>query len=227
VTDARALVLELFPDARWALVTGSVVTAHRTSGSDLDIVVMLEEGDHRTPHRDSRRFRGWPVELFVHDGQTLDCYLAKDLDRRQPSMHRMIASGIAVVGDPSPWPARCAETLHAGPPPLTVSRRDRLRYGFTDMLDDLVHATDADERRVIAAAVWTAVAENALTLAGHWTGGGKWLLRELRDLDERFARRWLDAHGHPDRIAALAREVLDLHGGPLFDGYHVAGERPA
>jgi len=225
VIDARDLVHDLFPDARWALVTGSVVTAHRTAGSDLDVVVVLEENDPRAPHRDSRRFRGWPVELFVHDGQTLAHYLAKDLARRQPCMQRMVADGIPVIGDPGPWPQRCAQALAAGPPPLTAAERESLRYGLTDMLDDLVHATDPAERTVIAAATWTSVAERALALAEHWTGGGKWLLRELRDLDEEFTRRWLDAHGHPERIAALVRQVLDLHGGPLFEGYRVTGER--
>jgi hypothetical protein len=41
VKDARALVEERFPQARWAVLAGSVITAHRTAGSDLDIVVLL------------------------------------------------------------------------------------------------------------------------------------------------------------------------------------------
>jgi hypothetical protein len=226
VIDARDLVRDLFPEARWAVVTGSVVTGRRTPGSDLDIVVFLEDDDLRTPHRDSRRHRDWPVELFVHDGQTLSHYLAKDLAARQPTMHRMVAGGVPVVGDPGPWQTRCAEVLAAGPPPLTAAERERRRYGLTDLLDDLVHAIDPDERTVIAAEAWTEVARQALALADHWTGGGKWLLRELCDLDERLARRWLDAHGDPERIAELARAVLDQHGGPLFEGYRVTGERP-
>ena len=71
VIDARELVLELFPGARWALLTGSVLTEHRTGGSDLDIVVVLPDGDPLAPHRSSRHHRGWPVELFVHDEATL------------------------------------------------------------------------------------------------------------------------------------------------------------
>lgn len=31
----------------------------------------------------------------------------------------------------------------------------------------------------------------------------------------------------PDAVATLAGDVLDAAGGPLFEGYHAPGERPA
>ncbi|MEV4704984.1 nucleotidyltransferase domain-containing protein [Actinoplanes sp. NPDC049316] len=223
LADARNLVAELFPRNRWALLAGSVTTAQRTAGSDLDIVVVLPEGDRQVPHRDSRRYRGWPVELFVHDEQSLVHYLTKDLPGRRPVMHRMVATGVPISGDPRQWQTRCAAVLAAGPAPLPPHERDRARYHLTDLLDDLVHAGDPGERTVIATTAWTSVAHQALALADHWTGTSKWLLRELRDLDEGLAGRWLEAHDDVTAIEALIREVLDQHGGPLFDGYHVAG----
>lgn len=225
--DAKDLVDELFPHARWAILAGSVTTAQRTRGSDLDIVVLLPDGDPQAPHRESRQWLGWPVELFVHDDTSLASYLAKDFAARKPCLQRMVATGVALCGSPESWQAECAATLAAGPVPLSAAERDWRRYSLTDLLDDLTHATDPAERIVIGAAAWTAVAEEALALADHWTGGGKWLLRELRDLDAAFAGRWVAAHGDADATASLVRRVLDAHGGPLFDGYHVAGQRPA
>ncbi|WP_233414291.1 phosphotransferase family protein [Nucisporomicrobium flavum] len=226
LTDARDLVAELFPRNRWAVLAGSVTTAQRTTGSDLDIVVLLPEGDGQVPHRDSRHFRGWPVELFVHDEQSLSHYLAKDLPGRRPIMHRMVATGIPVSGDPRRWQTHCAAVLAAGPAPLPAHQRAQARYHLTDLLDDLRHATDPGERTVIATAAWTSAAQQALTLADHWTGTSKWLLRELRDLDDELAGRWLRAHDDPAAIENLIEEILDRHGGPLFDGFHVAGEHP-
>jgi hypothetical protein len=81
LAEARELVAQLFPHARWAVLTGSVLTAHRTPGSDLDLVVVLPDDDPAAPHRDSRYWRGWPVELFVHDAATLAHYLGNDLPR--------------------------------------------------------------------------------------------------------------------------------------------------
>jgi hypothetical protein len=227
VADARALIAEHFPRARWAVLTGSVITAARTAGSDLDIVVLLRDEDSRAPYRESRYFRGWPVELFVHDEQTLAHYAAKELALRKPHLHRMLAQGVGLAGDPAPWQARCGEVLSRGPAPLTAAEREYARYSLTDLVDDLVHAHDPGERTVIAATLWVSVAREALGFADHWSGHGKWLLRELRALDHRLADRWLEAHGDPAAIVALALEVLDTRmGGPLFDGFHAAGERP-
>ncbi|MBB5868317.1 hypothetical protein F4553_001696 [Allocatelliglobosispora scoriae] len=226
VVDARDLVAEVFPQARWALLTGSVITAARTAGSDLDVVVVLPDGDGDAPHRESRRFRGWPVELFVHDELTLGHYLGRELVGRKPSLHRMVGTGITLVGDPADWRERCAKVLLDGPPARSEAERDWARYGLTDLLDDLVHATDEAERTVIAAFAWRAAGDLTLGFADRWTGTGKWLLRELRDLDPAVADRWLAAHGDPEAIAAYIRELLDRNGGPLFEGYRADGERP-
>jgi hypothetical protein len=222
VVDARDLVLDSFPQARWALVTGSVTTGQRTAGSDLDIVVVLPDGDPSAPHRRSRYWREWPVEMFVHDATSLADFLNRDLPVRRPTLHRMVATGVLLMGDrlaAARVQAGCAKILAEGPSPLTAAERAWERYRLTDLLNDLVHAGDLGEQLVISASAWTTAAEQALAFAGHWTGNGKWLLRELRDLDEPLADRWLAAHGVPDAVAAFAREVLDSGGGPLFDGF--------
>lgn len=226
VVDARDLVADVFPRARWALLTGSVTTAARTAGSDLDIVVLLPDGDRDAPHRDSRRFRGWPVELFVHDEQTLTHYLTRELAAGKPSLHRMVGTGIVLVGDPVPWTEHCARVLADGPPPLAEADRQRIRYGLTDLLDDLAHATDPGERSVIAAYAWRSAGEATLSLNDRWTGAGKWILRELRQFDPDTAARWLAAKENPQSIMDYARELLAQHGGPLFEGYRANGDRP-
>jgi hypothetical protein len=213
VTDARDLVVARFPCATWAVLTGSVLGPQRTAGSDLDIVVLR---DAEPGFRECLRFRGWPVELFVHTPARLEAYLAKELAARKPSTHRMLARGVPLLGDPAEVMARCARVLDDGPPPLGRDERDRLRYGMTDLLDDHRHAADTGERAVIAAALWTESARVALAFAGRWVSGGKWLLRELRELDPAFADRWLAARDEP---APFAEEVLERGGGPLFDGY--------
>jgi hypothetical protein len=220
VAAARVLVGELFPAARWAVLGGSVLTDARTAGSDLDIVVCLPENP-ALPHRRSLRWNGWPVELFVHDTVTLEHYLAKGRDERRPSLHRMLATGVTVAGhdrDAAGVRATCAATLADGPPALGEVEMARMRYLLTDLLDDLAHSRDPAETVAITAALWSWAAELALQARRQWVGGGKWLLRELRDLDERLAGRWVTAHGDPLAVAALAGEVLGWVGGPLFDG---------
>lgn len=229
VAVARCVVRGLFGAVRWAVLSGGVLTDDRTPGSDLDIVVVVEP-QPGVPYRRSLTFAGWPVELFVQDQAALEHYLAKDLARRQPSLQRMCATGVLPT-DPHPHHQRvqadCAAVLAAGPPPLPGTELAALRYGLSDLLDDLTYSTDAGERAVITAVCWLRTAELALQAGGHWLGGGKWLLRELRDHDPRLAERWLSARHDPDAVAALAGQILDYAGGRLFDGYHAAGDRPS
>ncbi|GIJ59244.1 nucleotidyltransferase domain-containing protein [Virgisporangium aurantiacum] len=219
MADAADLVAARFPHATWAMLTGSVLGPHRTPGSDLDIVVLREDGPG---YRESLRFRGWPVELFVHTPEQLARYLDLELAARKASTHRMLAQGVPLLGDPGDLPARCARVLAAGPPPLTGAEHDRLRYVMTDLLDDLIHAVDAGERAVIAAALWTETARAALAFAGRWIGTGKWLLRDLRELAPDLAAEWLAARDDP---RPLAERVLGGAGGPLFEGYHAPAPR--
>ena len=214
MADAADLVAARFPGATWAMLTGSVLGPHRTPGSDLDIVVLRE---NEPGYRESLRFRGWPVELFVHTPEQLARYLAREFVARKASTHRMLAQGIPLLGDPGDLPAQCARVLAEGPPPLTGAEHDRLRYVLTDLIDDLTHAVDAGERAVIAAALWAETARAALAFAGRWIGTGKWLLRDLRELDPNLAAEWLAARDDP---GPLAERVLGGAGGPLFEGYH-------
>jgi hypothetical protein len=95
VGDARALAAELFPRARAAFLGGGVLTSRRTATSDLDVVVII--AGPLAPYRESVRFGDWPVELFVHDEQSIARYLASDVARRKPTMPRLCAEGVVLV----------------------------------------------------------------------------------------------------------------------------------
>jgi hypothetical protein len=215
VEDARALVTSLFPDARWAVLAGSVLTSARTPGSDLDIVVF----GAGPAYRESRRHRGWPVELFVQNAESLDRFFADEDAARKPTLRRMIATGTPLLGDPSPVRETCAEVLAAGPQPLTHGEIDWLRYAVTDLIDDLVHVIDPGERVTLTGTAWVTLGDAALKLGGSWAGRGKWLLREMTAMDPELASMWLAAAGSPSRVIEFGRRVLEPVGGPLFDGY--------
>jgi hypothetical protein len=226
IPDARALVHDRYPQAAWAVLAGSVLTEHRTAGSDLDVVVVLPPGDPLAPRRESLVFRDWPAELFVHDEPSLEWWLAKERLERKPSLHRMVGCGAPIVGDPAERQTACRAVLDAGPDPLPQPQIDLARYGLTDRLDDLVHATDSGERRVIASALWLDAASQALVAGNRWNGNGKWLLRELRSHDADLAERWLAAQHDEAATESFARDILDRLGGPLFDGYLAVAPRP-
>jgi hypothetical protein len=225
VADARALVSERFPGALAAFLGGGILSARRTATSDLDIVVLIDGPP--APFRESLHWRGWPVELFVHDDESIGDYFARDAGKRKPTLARMVAEGVTLTDHGPAAAAReqARAVLAAGPPLPSAAELELHRYGLTDSLDDLAGSTDDGETAVICWTLWTDTAKLALLLAGSWLGGGKWLLRELRAADPALAADMVAAIGNPQRLTALADRVLDRAGGRRFDGFRASGRR--
>ena len=224
VADARALVSERFPAARAAFLGGGVLSDRRTATSDLDIVVII--GGPPAPYRESLRWRGWPVELFVHHAETVPVWFAKDVARRRPTLARMCTDGeVLIDADGTAAAVRdLAESVLAdGPPAVEQRELEARRYGLTDLLDDLAGSTDPGETMLIRWNVFVETAELALLLAGAWLGSGKWLLRELRSADPVLAGQLLAAHDRSTELAELAELVLARGGGRLWAGYRQQG----
>ncbi|WP_242504361.1 NUDIX hydrolase [Promicromonospora panici] len=220
IADAAALVADRYPEARWALLAGSVLDpGSRTAGSDLDIVVCVP--DDAVGHRDALRWRGWPVELFVNTEAGHRWFISKETARRKPTLARMIATGVPLTGETHVvgLKAECQALVDAGPGPASDSALEDARYGVTDLLDDLAYARDGGEADVVRSVLWERVGHLALAAAGRWDGGGKWLLRELRAWDRGYAARWVAARHDDQAMVDVARATLDAAGGPLFEGY--------
>lgn len=225
VGDARSLASERFPAARAAFLGGGVLSDRRTATSDLDIVVILDAP--LVSYRESLRWRGWPVELFVRDASLIGAWFAHDVARRRPTIMRMCTDGevlIDVDGTAAAIRDQAQAVLAAGPPPVGQAELDRHRYGLTDLLDDLAGSTDPGETMLIRWNVFVETAELALLLAGAWLGSGKWLLRELRAADPALADRLVAAHDQPAELAELAELVLARGGGRLWAGYRQQGK---
>ena len=233
VTAARAVVTERFPDARAAWLAGSVVSGTATPTSDLDITVLL--AGPPAPFRESLEYDGWPVELFVHSRESVGRWIKKDLERRRPTLARLISSGVVLLdadGTGAALAEECAAILDAGPGPLSDADRDAMRYALTDLLDDLADSTDPVLAAVVAFATFEAAAKLLLAVDGRWWGSGKWLIRELRERDTiRGTSYALRLHAGlvsaVERDAVLltvvAEEILEAAGGRLFAGYRLEG----
>lgn len=103
-------------------------------------------------------------------------------------------------------------------PPLTEADRQWIRYGLTDLLDDLEHADDNGEAAVIANYAWRVEGEATLKLNDLWSATGKWLLRGLRDYSPAVAAEWLAAQADQYTILDYGRRLLARHGGLLLRG---------
>ncbi len=187
------------------------------------------------PYRESLRYQGWPVELFVHTEEAMQHFLAKDRKARRPATLRLIGSSLVLLdidGSGEYLQEECAAQLAAGPDPMTADELRSARYGITDRLDDLMGCADDDERLLIATDLWRATADLLLTGHGHWTGTGKWLQRELAAFDRQAGTEYAKVlaqgvrsvvRGDMEPIAETVTQVLNIFGGRLFDGFTAQG----
>lgn len=226
VAQARRLAGELFPDALAVILAGSAAAGRATASSDLDIAVLVADGGET--YRETIRFEGRLVELFVHTRTGRGELFAGDVASRRGVLQNMYAAGRVLVdvdGEAGRGRELAEADLREGPPALDPETVETKRYGLTDALDDLADAGDREERLAVASVVLGTAAELLLDHHRAWTGGGKWLPRRLRAADERRGGALLEAHlhlsetGDPAALLAAAAEVLALVGGPLREGY--------
>ncbi|WP_324192794.1 nucleotidyltransferase domain-containing protein [Nocardia transvalensis] len=234
---AEQLVREMFPHARAAWLGGSTVTGTATATSDLDITVLMT--DPPAPYRESLHYNGWPVELFVQTEASLEHFCATELRERKPSTLRLLGRSVILLdtdGSAALWRDRARRQLDEGPPPLSNRELRSARYGITDLLDDLIGATDADERLMIAGVLWQSTADLLLTGNRRWTGSGKYRHRELAAFDRDHGTDHARELAHAVRSVAAGTvqpmvdtvtRALDLFGGRLFEGYRLEGPRRA
>ncbi|WP_405021230.1 nucleotidyltransferase domain-containing protein [Kitasatospora sp. NBC_00070] len=226
VDQARRLVRDRFPDALAAILAGSTASGRATASSDLDIAVLV--GDGGATYRETIRFEGRVVELFVHTRAGLRDLFAADVAARRAVLQSMYATGLVLFdtdGEAGRARALAEADLREGPPSLEPATVETKRYGLTDALDDLADADDQIERLAVAGAVLSSTADLLLDYHHAWIGGGKWLPRRLLEADPERGAALLDGHlhlgrtGDPALMIDAASGILDLVGGPLREGY--------
>ncbi|MEV0901550.1 nucleotidyltransferase domain-containing protein [Actinoplanes sp. NPDC049802] len=230
---AHQVVRERFPTAVAAFLGGSAPTSRRTAWSDLDVVVVLDGPP--APFRETLRFQGWVVELFVHTPTSLEYYWDFDAERRRTPLLHMVAEGVVLVdgdGSAARFRDRAAGLLAAGPATPSAESVDYQRYLLTDLVDDLRGCSDPVELAYLAATLMLAASDLLLLVGNRWSARGKWLPRRVGevapDLPGRLAtgQRAVVVDGDREPLIAAVLDVLASAGGPLQEGFVLSGKDP-
>ncbi|MEU3619021.1 nucleotidyltransferase domain-containing protein [Streptomyces sp. NPDC006872] len=226
IDQARRLMRDRFPDALAAVLGGSAAEGRATAGSDLDIAVLIGDGGETC--RETIRFEGRVVELFVHTRAGLADLFAADVAARRAVLQSVYARGLVLVDDAAEAGSARAlaeADLRNGPPTLAPEMVETKRYGLTNALDDLADADDRIERLAVAGFVLSAAADLLCDYHQAWIGSGKWLPRRLLEADGERGAALLEGHlrlctsGDPIPMIDAASQILALVGGPLREGY--------
>ena len=228
VLDAAHLVFrERYAEAAVAFAAGSLVRGEGTAYSDLDLVVVFPTLP--AAYRESFRFQGLPVEVFVHDPETLE-YFFVEMDGTSgiPALPQMVMEGQEVPGPTDlsrRLKARATAIIGAGPPPLDAETERRRRYLVSDLLDDLRGWRSSSELMACGARLFEELADYHLRTGGNWSAKGKAIPVALRRADAELCTRYCAAFDslfrrhEIDPVVRLAEELLESNGGLLFEGY--------
>ncbi len=225
---ARDFIQQRFPGARAAYLGGSIATGRATPTSDLDIFVLLDEGDEEVSYVETTTHHGWLVEAFVYTAPAAEHWIEKGRAERRPVLDSLIATGIALTDtdDTHLWAQRSRKALAVGPSSASHEEIDARRYTLSALVDDLEGGADPVETYVLQASAFREAAELVLLLDRRWLGTGKWLVRNLREGTDYGLLAWAEGVHAASDLAAICRQVLNTAGGFLQEGF-VRGHRPA
>jgi predicted nucleotidyltransferase len=97
---AHVVFSQRYPDAAVAFAAGSLVRGEGTAYSDLDLVVVYQTLP--AAYRESFRFQGLPVEVFVHDPETLEYFFIEmDVASGIPALPQMVMEARRFQARPS------------------------------------------------------------------------------------------------------------------------------
>jgi len=226
VTAAKEILTTRYPNAAFAYVAGSIIRGEQTDYSDIDLVVVFEKLECAT--RESFVYRGWPVEAFVHDPETMNYFFQEsDAKSGRPCLPQMVLEGLTL---PCETPLSrelktlAGKVINQGPPELGRAELEDRIYFISDLVDDLRAPRSQSEAIAVGARLFELLGDFYLRGKGQWSGSGKGLARALAKYSPDLANSYSEAfqklfNGDSISVINLAQEILKPYGGCRFDGY--------
>jgi len=225
IEAAHLFINKYFPNCQGAVLAGSVVRGEGTDTSDLDIVVF--DKSLNSSYRESFREFGWPIEVFIHNLTSYKFFFELDYKAAKPSMQRMLWEGIILKdeGIIQSIKLEAKEILDKGPESWTEEIITTKRYFISDVLDDFIGCKNRAEEIFIANALAELIHEFVLRTNGQWIGSSKWIIRALKNYDEKFTEEFVDTFdtyyktAEKNKVIHLSEMILEPFGGRLFEGF--------
>lgn len=220
----RRAALEAVPNCLYAFGHGSALSGQFAPYSDLDLVVLVPEGQYW--EKRCLNFEGYLIELQIY---TLDILEPLIMLSKQSGMSfgLMAADGEIVIdvdGGAETLQARLRNAFDDGPKPATGKTIEGYRHKLTNRIVELLGATDERERLACGLSLFELLTRIEMHLDIGWRHSGKWMVRRLDEHDPAVFSAIADAYrqlseGDAEPLASFAGQVLARLGGPCWSGY--------
>lgn len=225
IEAAESVIRRDYPDCLLAVLGGSASRGEHNEQSDLDIVILVREGDDM--RRKTMEADGWTVELFVLSLTSYREYFDEGVLAANPTLQRITAEGTVLRSLPEGEEVRidARNDLNYGPMPLMPADIDAYRYMITDYVQDLKSPQRDGEKWFTVQKIMTILCEFVLRVNQEWIGEGKTLFRLFHRFSMTLSEQ-LEAslsamyrQDDPSLLLAFTEQVLKPFGGMLLIGY--------
>ena len=229
---AEKFLLEKFPKADSAFVSGSIIRGEGTKHSDLDIIILFPK--IANAYRESFIYESLPIEAFIHDPETIHWFVDDEKKNGGAYLAHMISTGKI-----APKPTALSEqmlhyansVLESGPETIPNETLLKLKYSITDLVDDLRDERPQPEKVACAIRLYPLLAEAILRNSGQWLAHGKWIPRKLKKADPKIAKKFDAAFNDvfikqtAKKLIMLSEEILQPFGGFYWEGWRTSAPK--
>lgn len=235
LSTIKKLVSERYKDAFAIFWAGSVSKSQGTKKSDLDLVIVYEKLPRA--YREAFIYEGWPIDAFIHDGDTLHYFFEESRANSGISgLIHMILYGkeITPASDFSENLIKLAKQFQErGPAKWTKEQIDNERFLITDTLDDIECPKSRAEQLASTAWLFEALSRFYFRAQRKWCASGKSIVRYLEQDNPKFSEEFSASFekvfqtGETCDLRQLTQKILQPHGGLLWDGYQSEAPKEA
>lgn len=223
---AEKFLLEKFPKADSAFVSGSIIRGEGTAHSDLDIIILFPK--IANAFRESFIYESVPIEAFIHTPETIHWFVDDEKKNGGAYLAHMISTG-KIISKQTPLSREMLRyansVLKSGPDTISNEALLKLKYSITDLVDDLRDQRPQQEKIACAIRLYPLLAEAILRNSGEWLAHGKWIPRKLKIANPEIAKKFdaafddLFIKQSANKLIKLSEEILKPFGGFYWQGW--------
>lgn len=117
-----------------------------------------------------------------------------------------------------------ANEILQNPPKISKQKLDQMRYGITDLINDLRMPRSNEESTATATELYNEIADFYFRANGLWSAKNKGVPRILQKNDPELCKEYCESfealfvRGNQEKVIKLTEKILNPHGGFLFEG---------
>lgn len=204
------------------IVSGSHIDGKNNEYSDIDVLVFTK--DRNTVFNETLNYKGLKIQSIIIPTQNIQEFFWVDYIMCKGAFINMVSKGYILFDTNNYLKGLISHSKDLellGGRPLSNQEVFMSKVKITSLLFDIMGGSNIDELICSIASILDLITEFKLKINGNWCGDGKYRMRHIKNLDESFHSKLIDAirqvygYSNKEPLINLVEELLNEHGGLL------------